>query len=89
MSSAVSREELDRLGKGSLCPRCSDATHPCVILNGERGTAMPAAAFFADQVEAVEIYPRNSDWSGSLAARGCRGVLTWVIWLREEARNRP
>lgn len=88
-SSVMSREDLTRLGRGSLCPGCGDARHPCVILNGERATAMPLASFFADQVEAVEIYPPKSDWSGNLAARGCRGVLTWVVWLRKDTTRAP
>lgn len=59
-----------------------------MILNGERGTAMPLSSFFADQVEAVEIYPPKSDWSGNLAARGCSG-LTWVVWLRKDTTRAP
>jgi hypothetical protein len=89
MSTVMSREDLDRLGRGSLCPSCGDARQPCVILNGERGTAMPLSAFFADQVEAVEVYPPKSDWSGNLAARGCSGVLTWVVWLRKDTARAP
>lgn len=55
----------------------------CVILNGDRRTALPLDYFEVDDVESVELYPPRSDWSESLAQRGCsERVTTAVVWLR-------
>jgi hypothetical protein len=92
----VSREELSAMGRMNLCTAflftptglrygvtCARA---CVIVNGGGKTLMPPSAYYADQVEMVEYYPPGSDWSGSLAARGCGGRgPTLVIWRRTDA----
>lgn len=88
-ASVLTREKLNELGRSSLCPGCS-GPRPCVILNGIARTVIPAAGFFADEVETVEVYPPKSDWSGNLAARGCGGnVLTWVVWERKDIVRKP
>ena len=96
-SGVVSREELNTVGRLNLCDafgfmptgsRYHISCRACVILNGERGTSMPARAFFADEVEMVEYFPPKSDWSGNLAARGCVGA-TLVSWLRKDTARKP
>ena len=99
-AAVVSREELSEMGRLNLCTAllftptgarygvgraCGGS---CVILNGGQVTLMPARAYYADQVEMVEFYPPRSDWSGSLAARGCRGSSTLVIWLRQDTTTK-
>ena len=99
-SAVVSREELNELGRLNLCSGLSftptgsrygagrGCGNSCVILNGGSGVALPARAYYADQVEMVEYYPPRSDWSGSLAARGCGGRNpTLVIWLRADTQK--
>lgn len=86
LSSVITREDLAKAGRESLCEVTGCGFRDCVILDGGGRTTMPPAAFFADQVEAIEVYPPGSDWSGTLASRGCRGgrSRTFVIWLRKD-----
>jgi len=61
----------------------------CVILNGDRMTALPLEAFDVDDVETVEFYPaplRRSDWSGTLASRGCTSGTVAVVWMRRDVK---
>jgi hypothetical protein len=102
-AAVVSREELSEMGRLNLCTAlpftptgarygagraCGGS---CVILNGGSAVALPARAYYADQVEMVEFFPPKSDWSGSLAARGCGrgGISTLVIWLRQDTTSKP
>lgn len=83
-AAVVSREELDRFGSTNLCDalaltasgmkagrRAVDCrSQPqCLLINGERPFIRPLEMFNADDVEAVEIFPMGSDWSGTIAAR--------------------
>lgn len=63
----------------------------CVIINGERALKdWPLTAFFADEVEAVEVYPPKSDPSGSLEVRGCDPKKqVYVIWMRANSKRFP
>jgi hypothetical protein len=64
----------------------------CVLLNGVMAQRVPLSSFRADEIERVEVYPRNSDWTGTIAAKmagipACRGEgFThpdyFVIWER-------
>jgi hypothetical protein len=61
----------------------------CVILNGDHMSALPLDAFDVEEVETVEYYPaplRNSDWSGTLATRGCSSGTVAVVWLRRNIK---
>jgi hypothetical protein len=75
-----------RAGRSSLCTVVGCRFSDCTIIDGTRNNLMPVAAYYADQVETVEVYPPGSDWSGSLAPRGCSGgrgrIL--VIWMRKD-----
>ncbi len=71
----------------------------CLLLNGDRPVVRPLSAYLASEVEALEYFPENSDWSGTILARaahvcnpryrGSRGPghspAAWVIWLRKGA----
>lgn len=85
-SSLITRDVLAKAGRSSLCTVVGCRFSDCTIIDGTRNNLMPVAAYYADQVETVEVYPPGSDWSGTLAARGCRGgrgrVL--VIWMRKD-----
>lgn len=89
-SSVVTRDALAKAGRSNLCTVVGCGFSDCTIIDGTRNNLMPAAAYYADQVETIEVYPPGSDWSGTLAARGCRGgrgrVL--VIWLRKDSTAR-
>jgi hypothetical protein len=96
-AATVSREELSAMGRLNICDalkftptgsRYHVGCGACVILNGVGMTLMPAAAYYADQIEMVEYYPRNSDWSHNLMARGCGGT-TLVIWVRKDTTIKP
>lgn len=102
-SAVVAREELNEMGRLNLCTALSFTPTgarygagracggSCVILNGGNAVALPARAYYADQVEMVEYFPPKSDWLGSLAARGCGrgGISTLVIWLRQDTTGKP
>jgi hypothetical protein len=70
-------------------------SHPmvdgCVIINGERALKdWPLTAFFADEVEAVEVYPPKSDVSGTLEIRGCDPKKqVYVVWMRANSKRFP
>lgn len=97
-SGVISREELDEVGRVSLCTamratptgarygfRCTP--NACVLLDGEHPTLRPPDSFFADEVESVEYYPPGSDWSGTTFSRACpdaRRFDVLVIWLRKD-----
>jgi hypothetical protein len=104
-SYVVSREEFDRQGTtdlatairysvtggrygGTLGRPMADG---CVIINGERALKdWPLTAFFADEVEAVEVYPPKSEVSGTLDARGCDAKKqVYVIWMRANSKRFP
>jgi len=84
-SSVMTREDLDRMGRVNL-DEVVGRVPSCIVLNGAGKTSMPTEAYYADQVEAIEIFPPKSDWSGNLASRGCGGgrIRTLVIWLRKD-----
>lgn len=104
-SYVVSREEFDQQGTTDLSNAIrysvtggrygGTLAHPmpegCVIINGERALRdWPLRAFFADEVEAVEVYPPKSDQSGSLEARGCDPKQqVYVIWMRANSKRFP
>jgi hypothetical protein len=68
---------------GQRCP----ARAGCVIVNGDRTTALPLEAFDVSDVESVEFYPPRSDWSNTLRYRGCGvGANVAVVWLRAGVR---
>ncbi|HEX7546980.1 MAG TPA: carboxypeptidase-like regulatory domain-containing protein [Gemmatimonadaceae bacterium] len=104
-SYVVSREEFDRQGTTDLATAIrfsvtggrygGTLSHPmpdgCVIINGARALRdWPLTAFFADEVEAVEVYPPKSDPSGSLEVRGCDPKQqVYVIWTRANSKRFP
>jgi hypothetical protein len=104
-SYVVSREEFDQQGTTDLSNALrysvtggrygGTLSHPmpdgCVIINGERAMKdWPLTAFFADEVEAVEVYPPKSDVSGTIEARGCDPKKqVYVIWMRGNSKRFP
>ena len=86
LSDVITSEDLAKAGRESLCQVVGCRPIDCIILNGTRRTLMPAAAYYANDVSSIEVYPPGSDWSGSLAARGCRTGRgrTIVIWMRSD-----
>jgi hypothetical protein len=104
-SYVVSRAEFDQQGTTDLATAIrfsvtggrygGTLSHPmpdgCVIINGERALRdWPLTAFFADEVEAVEVYPPKSDPSGSLEVRGCDPKQqVYVIWTRATSKRFP
>ncbi len=64
----------------------------CVLVNGVKGERLPLSWFGANEVERVEVYAANSDWSLTIGARmlGVRGCEPdginhppyYVVWLR-------
>ena len=104
-SYVVSREEFDQQGTTDLATAIrysvtggrygGTLSHPmpdgCVIINGARALKdWPLTAFFADEVEAVEVYPPKSDVSGSIEARGCDPKQqVYVIWTRANSKRFP
>jgi hypothetical protein len=102
-SYVVSREEFDQQGTTDLATAIrysvtggrygGTLSHPmpdgCVIINGDRALRdWPLTAFFADEVEAVEVYPPKSDPSGSLEVRGCDpNKQVYVIWMRANSKR--
>jgi len=75
-----------QMRSGGRCP----VEASCVVVNGDHTTALPLDAFDVNEVENVELYPaplRRSDWSGTLAMRGCtRGGTAAVVWLRRSIK---
>ncbi len=104
-SYVVSRQEFDEQGTTDLSNAIrysvtggkygGTLSHPmpdgCVIINGERALKdWPLTAFFADEVETVEVYPPKSDPSGSLEVRGCDPKKQiYVIWMRSNSKRFP
>jgi hypothetical protein len=104
-SYVVSREEFAEQGTTDLSNAIrysvtggrfgGTLSHPmpdgCVIINGERALKdWPLTAFFADEVESVEVYPPKSDPSGSLEVRGCDpNKQVYVIWMRGNSKRFP
>jgi hypothetical protein len=104
-SYVVSREEFDQQGTTDLANAIrysvtggrygGTLSHPmpdgCVIINGDRALKdWPLTAFFADEVEAVEVYPPKTDVSGSIEARGCDPKKqVYVIWTRANSKRFP
>lgn len=105
-SYVISREEFDEQGTANLANAIrysgtggrfggtlvnSPMPDGCVIINGERALKdWPLTAFFADEVEAVEVYPPKSDPSGSLDVRGCDSTKqVYVIWMRANSKRFP
>jgi Carboxypeptidase regulatory-like domain len=96
---AMPREFLAKYGTVNLCELANCKVPTCIILNGEGRTFMPVSAFYVDEIEMVEIYPPKTDWSGNLAARGCRDSspltrpvgnrVTYVIWTRKDTTRKP
>lgn len=102
-SYVVSREEFDKQGGTDLANAIrysvtggrygGTLSHPmpdgCVIINGDRALKdWPLTAFFADEVEAVEVYPPKSDASGTLEVRGCDPKKqVYVIWMRANSKR--
>jgi hypothetical protein len=104
-SYVVSREEFDQQGTTDLANAIrysvtggrygGTLSHPmpdgCVIINGARALKdWPLTAFFADEVEAVEVYPPKSDVTGSIEVRGCDPKQqVYVIWTRANSKRFP
>jgi hypothetical protein len=104
-SYVVSRQEFDEQGTTDLSNAIrfsvtggkfgGTLSHPmpdgCVIINGERAlNDWPLTAFFADEVETVEVYPPKSDPTGTLEARGCDPKQQiYVIWMRSNSKRFP
>ncbi len=104
-SYVVSREEFDQQGTTDLANAIRYSVtggkyggtlqHPmpdgCVIINGERALKdWPLTAFFADEVETVEVYPPKSDVTGTIEARGCDPKKqTYIVWMRGNSKRFP
>jgi hypothetical protein len=104
-SYVVSREEFDRQGTTDLATAIrysptggrygGTLSHPmpdgCVIINGDHALKdWPLTAFFADEVEAVEVFPPKSDVSGTIEERGCDPKKqAYVIWTRANSKRFP
>jgi hypothetical protein len=64
----------------------------CVLLDGKTPARLPLSMFRSEDVERVEVYAANSDFSGTIAWRmalikGCDGIgfthpPYFVIWSR-------
>lgn len=104
-SYVVSREEFDKQGTadlanairysvtggrygGTLARPMPDG---CVIINGDRALKdWPLTAFYADEIEAVEVYPPKTDVSGTIESRGCDPKKqVYVIWTRANSKRFP
>lgn len=104
-SYVVSREEFDEQGTTDLSNAIrysktggrygGTLSHPmpdgCIIINGQRALRdWPLTAFYADEVETVEVYPPKSDATGTLEARGCDPKKPiYVIWMRSTSKRFP
>jgi hypothetical protein len=104
-SYVVGRDEFDQQGTTDLATAIRYSTtggrfggtlaHPmvdgCIIINGERALKdWPLTAFYADEIEAVEVYPPKSDPSGTLEPRGCDPDKTvYVVWMRGNSKRFP
>ncbi|HEX4682658.1 MAG TPA: hypothetical protein VH277_08125 [Gemmatimonadaceae bacterium] len=93
-ATVISHDDLLRNGASSLgyalcgtrvlirSPQRCPARASCVLINGEHVSALPLEAFDVSEVESVEFYPPRSDWSNTLAPRGCAtGGNVAVVWL--------
>lgn len=76
-------------GRGS--PAAGAPGDVCVLINGVRGEKRPLSWFSADEVERVEVYPPDTDWSGTIGARmtprecqpdGIHHPAYFVVWMR-------
>jgi hypothetical protein len=104
-SYVVSREEFAEQGTTDLANAIrysptggrygGTLSHPmpdgCIIINGQRALKdWPLTAFFADEVETVEVYPPKTDVSGSLEVRGCDPKKpVYVVWMRANSKRFP
>ncbi|HEY4139748.1 MAG TPA: carboxypeptidase-like regulatory domain-containing protein [Casimicrobiaceae bacterium] len=102
-SYVVSRAEFDKQGTTDLANAIrysvtggkygGTLSHPmpdgCVIINGDHALKdWPLTAFFADEVEAVEVFPPKSDVTGTIEARGCDPKKqTYIIWMRSNSKR--
>jgi hypothetical protein len=101
----ISREEFAEQGTTDLATAIrfsgtggrfgGTLSHPmpngCIIINGVRALRdWPLTAFYADEVEAVEVYPPKTDPSGSLEVRGCDpDKQVYVIWMKANSKRFP
>ncbi|MDQ6719000.1 MAG: carboxypeptidase regulatory-like domain-containing protein [Gemmatimonadota bacterium] len=80
------------LGGGSSGGPGGVADDVCVLVNGMLGERRPLSSFNAQEVERVEVYPADTDWSLTVGSRmmlvkGCEpdGIHHppyFVIWMR-------
>lgn len=86
LAGIMTTEDLAKAGRANLCQVVGCSNFDCIILNGAGRTLMPAAAYYADQVSTIEIFPPKSDWSHNLEARGCYNARgrTLVIWIKKD-----
>ena len=84
-SAVIPRGELASYGEATLSAAMRQAgpftrrglalpDDPCVYVNGEPRPGWPIDAFSVDQVEAVEVYERRADLTGTLAKRWPPGL---------------
>lgn len=83
-------------GAASIFKGIQDPGSVCVLENGRTPKQMPLAAYGADQVERIEIYPPDSELTGTVQERmgslmACMGdfatrrhPLYVVVWLKGE-----
>ncbi len=102
-SYVVSREEFDKQGTADLATAIrysvtggkygGTLSHPmidgCIIINGDHALKdWPLTAFFADEVEAVEVIPEKTDITGTIEARGCDPKRqTYIVWMRSNSKR--
>jgi hypothetical protein len=87
LAAIMTTDDLAKAGRANLCQVIGCTNQDCIILNGNGRTLMPVNAYYADQVSTIEIFPRGTDWSHNLEARGCytnRG-RTLVIWMKKDS----
>lgn len=87
-------EKLPIVTRRDLLTGNLPAGESCVLLNGRTPRTMALRVLSADQIERLEIYPPNSEYSGTVRDRmgsvpGCRGFgdehpTYFVVWLRGE-----
>ncbi len=95
-------EEMARLRRGHVTsfgntqPRASamptDLDDRCILENGTRPLYQPLSTYSADEIEMLEVYPDNTELSGTVAARmdmfphcraeGLNHPTYWVVWLK-------
>jgi hypothetical protein len=77
---------------GTILPATTIPGDVCVLLDGKTPARLPLSMFRSEDVERVEVYAANSDFSGTIAWRmalikGCDGIgfthpPYFVIWSR-------